>query len=146
MSLDSVPTSFSHAQPRHGAVSPSRPRMGAAEHLAARHLPRVASRVLALALLLAPGCIVERDEPGEVGHIGQLYIDYAAAVDEGRLHQCTCAVEAGLYESVNDCWIDNGGPAQPPPITECIAGSLDGQSAAEEALECWLDVQRSYVD
>ena len=146
MRPDSLSTSFSSARPRQGTTSPSRLLMRAAEPLASRHRPRAVPRLLLLALLLAPGCVIEEDEPDDFGHIGQLYIDYLAAIDEGTLRQCGCAVEAGFYESVDECWAANGGPAQPPPLAECIAWALDGQSAAEESLGCLLDRQRLYVD
>ena len=86
--------------------------------------------------LVVPGC--KPEEGGQLGEVGQLYLDLIAIRDDVRMTECECLVEAGQFASVEVCWAAYGGSVEPPPLADCTAEALDGHSDAKPFLECYM--------
>lgn len=78
----------------------------------------------------------------ELGSIGQLYLDWMDFVGQPYALGCECAVEAGYYETVEECYE----PPLPPPMKACIASVVDGFDSAAEGLECRVEQWSMAVD
>lgn len=99
----------------------------------------LASLMLAAAFVGPSGC---KTDEGKLGSIGKAYQDWIDSVGQGNEFYCGCLVEAGYYESIEDCYR----PPLPPPLSDCIAVVLDDFDDAAEALACELANQDALND
>ncbi|MFO7563918.1 MAG: LDL receptor domain-containing protein [Enhygromyxa sp.] len=75
-------------------------------------------------------------EQGNLGTIGAQYLDSLAAADGVSRFHCSCRVQDGDFDSVEECVAYIGGPTVPPVLAECYARVLDGFEQVREHIEC----------
>jgi hypothetical protein len=99
----------------------------------------IAPLLIAAAFVPASGC---KSNEEELGPIGELFLEWMELSGQPYALYCECAVEAGYYETFEECW----SPPLPPPIEDCIASVIDGFDVATESLECRRDQARILAD